>query len=372
MSTAFRTILVLAIVGLGAVLATLSSGRLYSFAPATSQSTTREATASAKAATAAGAFLATLDVKLRSKAQLELRTNLRARWSNLPTGVAMQADRGRSGGPFERNGVSLGELTRVQQDAALAVVAAALSRAGYQKVLDIVAADQVLEESVGPTRPPQNRVRFGRAEYHLAILGTPSTSQPWMIQFGGHHLAVNLTMVGASSVLTPSHTGTQPTTYTREGSTVRPLGREEEKGLALMSTLTPEQQKQATLDYTVADLVVGPGEDGKVIQPEGVRATGLDRSQQDKLLDLVSEWVAILNEAEAATRMLDVRSNISSTYFAWSGPVSRAGGAYFRIQGPTVLIEYAPQRSRGEDGLPDHIHTLYRDPTNDYAARLVR
>src|SRR5262249_37647806 len=163
MSTAFRAILVLAIVGLGALLVTQSSRRLYSFAPTTSQSTTREgATASAKAATAAGAFLGTLDAKLKSKAQLELRTDLRARWSNLPTGVAMQADRGRSGGPFERNGVSLGELTRAQQDAALAVVAAALSGAGYQKVLDIVAADQVLEESVGPTRPPQNRVRFGR------------------------------------------------------------------------------------------------------------------------------------------------------------------------------------------------------------------
>ena len=372
MNRAIRIALVLAIVGWGAVLATRSTARLSSIAAATPRGTTGGATASAQAATAAGAFLATLDAKLKSKAQLELRTNLRARWSNLPTGVPMQADRGRSGGPFERNGVSLGELTRAQQDAALAVVAAALSRAGYQKVLDIVTADQVLEETVGPTRPPQNRVKFGRAEYHLAILGTPSSSQPWMIQFGGHHLAVNLTMVGPTSVLTPSHTGTQPTTYTRDGRTVRPLGREEDKGLALMTALEPEQQKQATLAYSVADLVVGAGEDGKVIQPEGVRATGLNRGQQDRLVDLISEWVTILNDAEAAAKMLDVRSNLSNTYFAWSGPVTKEGGAYFRIQGPTVLIEYAPQRSRGDDGLPDHIHTLYRDPTNDYAARLVR
>ena len=139
-----------------------------------------------------------------------------------------------------------------------------------------------------------------------------------------------------------------------------------------MIALEPEQQKQATLAYSVADLVVGAGEDGKVIQPEGVRATGLNRGQQDRLVDLISEWVTILNDAEAAAKMLDVRSNLSNTYFAWSGPVTKEGGAYFRIQGPTVLIEYAPQRSRGDDGLPDHIHTLYRDPTNDYAARLVR
>jgi hypothetical protein len=215
-------------------------------------------------------------------------------------------------------------------------------------------------------------VKFGRAEYHLAILGAPSASQPWMIQFGGHHLAINVTVVGTSSVLTPSHTGTQPTTYAREGRTVRPLGDEEEKGLALVSSLTTGQRKEAILDYKVSDLVVGPGEDGKVIQPEGIRGSSLDRSQQDKLLDLMAEWVGILNDTEASARMADIRSNLASTHFAWSGPITREGGAYFRIQGPTVLIEYAPQSTRGDDGRPNHIHTLYRDPTNDYAARLVR
>jgi len=136
-----------------------------------------------------------------------------------------------------------------------------------------------------------------------------------------------------------------------------------------MMALTPEQQKQATLEAKFADMVLGAGEDGKTLQPEGVRAATLTARQQQLLLDLVSEWVGIVNDAEAAARMADVKTNLAQTYFAWSGPVTREGGAYFRIQGPTVHIEYAPQAGRGDDGLPSHIHTIYRDPSNDYGLK---
>jgi hypothetical protein len=92
----------------------------------------------------------------------------------------------------------------------------------------------------------------------------------------------------------------------------------------------------------------------------------LNANQQAMLLDLAHEWVGILNDEGAAARMAEIRSNLSRTWFAWSGATENGGLAYFRIQGPTVLIEYAPQQ-----GDLDHIHTIYRDPTNDYGARLV-
>ena len=88
-------------------------------------------------------------------------------------------------------------------------------------------------------------------------------------------------------------------------------------------------------------------------------------AQQDMLLDLAREWVGILNDEGATARMAEIKSNLAKTYFAWSGPTTNGSVAYFRIQGPTVVIEYAPQKS------VDHIHTIYRDPTNDYGARLV-
>ena len=230
-----------------------------------------------------------------------------------------------------------------------------------------------------PAGPPGGRAmgtggpNFGRDNYYLALLGTPSLTEPWMIQFGGHHLAINLTIVGKSNVMTPSLPAAQPAIYKLNGETVRPLGRENDKSFALINSLDAEQQKQAILNYQVSDLVLGPGEDGKTIQPEGIKASALNAAQQQMLLELVHEWVGILNDEAAAAKMAEIKANLPETWFAWSGPTTNGSAAYFRIQGPTLLIEYSPQRSRGSGGLDlTHIHTIYRDPTNDYGARLVK
>ena len=189
-------------------------------------------------------------------------------------------------------------------------------------------------------------VKFGEDEYYLAFLGTPSVTAPWMLQFGGHHLAINLTMAGSQASMAPSLPAAQPATYTFEGRTVRPLGNENDKAFALINALNDEQRKQAILGYRVADLVLGPGQDGRTIQPEGIRASALSAPQQTMLLDLVREWTGIMNDAFAEPRMAEIRTNLPDTYFAWSGPTTNGSAAYFRIQGPTLVIEYAPQRQR--------------------------
>jgi hypothetical protein len=315
----------------------------------------------ARAVSSAKAFLATLDEKQRARAGVALNPGTRSSWSNLPTGVAMQ------NGALERNGVKLGELTAAQRDAALALVASTLSKPGYQKVMEIVDADETLERSAAATRAATSRIRFGRGEYYVAVLGTPSLTDPWMIQFGGHHLAINVTLAGQHSVLTPSHTGAQPARYTLDGRTIRPLGQENDKAFALINALSAAQQKQAVLAYQVTDTVLGPGLDGKVIQPEGVKASEFTADQRKMLLDLASEWVGILNDAAAALKMSEITEGLADTYFAWSGPTTNGSPAYFRIQGPRVMIEYAPQ---GKSPTPDHIHTFYRDPTNDYGVKV--
>jgi hypothetical protein len=320
------------------------------------------ADATARAVAAADAYLATLDQGQRAKANVDLNEKTRIVWSNLPTGMAMQV------GATERNGVKLGDMTPAQEKAALALVAATLSRDGFEKVMAIVDADEVLERKTAPARPPSQRMRFGRAEYYLGILGKPSTTAPWMIQFGGHHLAINVTLVGHQNVLTPTHTGTQPASYSVEGKTVRPLGDENDKAFALINALNPEQQKQAILGYEVRNIVLGPGADGKMIAPEGIRVSAFTPAQRTLLVDLTREWVGILGDEAAAAKMKEVEAGLADTYFAWAGATTNGKGAYFRIQGPAVFIEYAPQGS----GDVDHIHTIFRDPTNDYAAKLTR
>ena len=320
----------------------------------------------ARVVDAANAFVSTLSPAERTKCTFGFTSSQRTGWSNLPSGI------------FQRNGLRFGDMTARQREAALALVASALSREGYQKVTNIMNGDEVLKNAGGgrtggrPGAPggPGGRgggIRFGLDEYYIALLGAPSAADAWMLQFGGHHLAINVTVVGRSSVMTPSLPAAQPAKYTLNGQTIRPLGQENDKGFALINALNAEQQKHAILNYEVRDLVLGPGADGKVIQPEGILASQLDARQQAMLLDVVHEWVGILNDEAATAKMAEIKANLPQTWFAWSGATKNGGLAYYRIQGPTVIIEYAPQQ-----GDLDHIHTIYRDPTNDYGAKLLK
>jgi len=317
-----------------------------------------------RAVAAAEAFLGTLDQSQRAKANIDLNEKTRTVWSNLPSGIKMQV------GATERNGLKLANMSPAQEKAALALVSTVLSREGYQKAMEIVDADELLETRSAPTRKPDAPIRFGRAEYYVSILGKPSTSDRWMLQFGGHHLAINVSFAGRQNVLTPTHTGAQPATYNVDGKTVRPLGDENDKAFALVNALTPEQQKQAILGVEVRNLVLGPGADGKTIAPEGVKASTFTPAQRTMLVELAREWVGILGDEAAAAKMKEIQSGIADTYFAWAGSTTNGKGAYFRIQGPAVFIEYAPQGA-GDNNV-DHIHTIYRDPTNDYAERMTR
>jgi hypothetical protein len=211
---------------------------------------------------------------------------------------------------------------------------------------------------------------FGSDLYYISFLGIPSIRDPWMLQFGGHHLAINITVDGSQGILTPTLTGAQPATFTVDGKIIRPLGRESDKALALLQSLNETQRSHAILGYTVADLVLGPGQDDKKIAPEGLNASAMNSSQQAMLLDLIAEWAGIMNERSAAARMTEIKTELSETWFAWSGPTSGNAGnnitAYYRIQGPHLVIEYAPQK----DEPANHVHSIYRDPENDYGRAL--
>lgn len=306
------------------------------------------AQSSAKIVSSADAFLAALDPAQKAKVLFEFNDEKqRLRWSNLPATVSPRA------------GLKMGDLTESQRKAALGLLAATLSKQGYEKTLAIMEGDELLKLGSG-----QSGSMFGRDLYFISILGNPSSKDPWMLQFGGHHLALNLTFAGKDGILTPSHTAAQPAKYTINGKTVRPLGSETDKAFALINALDETQRKQAILDYKVADLVLGPGKDGKTIQPEGIKAAALNAAQRAMLIDLIREWTGIVNDEAAARRMTQIQAGMSETWFAWSGPITPGSAAYFRIQGPQLVIEYAPQALGGD--LTMHIHTIYRDPTNDY------
>src|SRR5690242_10828485 len=306
-----------------------------------------------KIVASANGFLSSLDEGQRLKVLFEFNDAAqRRKWSNLPTTMVPRA------------GLKMGDLSGPQRKAAMDLLASTLSKRGYEKVLAIVEGDEALRVA-----SPGRGAMFGRDLFYISILGKPSVKDPWMLQFGGHHLALNITMVGPEGILTPSLTAAQPAKYTVDGKTVRPLGAENDKAFALINALDEGQRKQAILNYKVADLVLGPGHDGKTIQPEGIQCSAMNASQQTMLLELVSEWAGIIHEQAAAARMAEIKANLPETWFAWSGPTSNGMPAYYRIQGPTLVIEYAPQPLGGDPTM--HIHTMYRDPTNDYGKKSI-
>lgn len=276
----------------------------------------------------------------------------RAKWSNFPTGI------------FQRNGLKIGNMTTVQKDALWAMLATVYSPEGYQKIARIVSGDDTLGTG--------GNLIFGTAEYYVSFVGTPSLTEKYLLQFGGHHLATNVTIKGALATIAPALPGAQPASYTYGGRTVRPIGDEYDLSFALMNSLTTAQRAVAILSSTTRDLALGPGQDGVTLLPEGIQANALTAAQQEILLDLIGKSVNIIHDDASEAKMATIRANLASTttptYFSWRGPTTASAAAYYRIQGPQLFIEWAPQ-SMGGSAI-NHIHAMYRELTNDYGAQI--
>lgn len=310
-----------------------------------------EPEAASAVVTAAKAFIAELSEGRREAAVLELGDSRRSNWSNLPPGSVR----------FERNGVRIGDLDLEQIDAMHHFLATALSPEGYRVVLGIVRAEDALAESRGG-----DRSRFSADNYWLAFFGEPSESAPWGWQFGGHHLAVNVTVVEGRSYLSPTFLGIEPATFEVNGSREAPLEPYVQAGLALINALGDDVRAQATLASRPNGVVTGAGQDGVVPELDGTRVADWSDEQQQLLLDAIGLWVGVLDTRSAQARMAEIRSELSQIHFAWHGAIDGSGSMYFRIQGPSLIIEFSTQGSLGGGGA--HYHSIYRDPTNEYGS----
>jgi len=380
MTKGFRRILTMAAAALSLLLAQVVP--VQAAAPGTDD-VTRASVAAAEA------FLGTLTPEQRGVAALAYGDSKKSTWHNGPPSM------------LPRQGVKLGALSADQRNAAMALLKAMTGTYGYDKVVGIMTADQYFGRTGA-------RFATGPDAYSVAIYGKPSLTEPWMFQWNGHHLGLNVTVVGREKVLSPSLTGAFPSTYVNDaGATVKVMENETSRAFKLMNSLSQAQQAKAILKFIVQDLVLGPGRDGQVIQPEGLKGSEMTAAQKAMMLDLTAAWIDILPPQAAAAKLDEVRRNLDDTYFAWSGETNVGERAYFRVQGPTVFIEYAPQVNvpvgpaaqgggnapaagppngefaqntappAGENLItrqrdPNHVHTMFRDFTNDYASKLVK
>lgn len=329
--------------------------------PAVAQGTDTAATA-AQIRTTATEFLASLSADQRKLAVFPVDDPERKDWSNLPHTI------------HPRKGISFGELSPEQRIKAHHLIQAGLSSQGYLKASGIMQLDEVLLHLSGQDK--QEKPMFGLRYYWLSFLGEPSADKPWGWQLDGHHLALNFSLAGNGVALTPQFMGSDPHEV-RDGLHAgwRVLGAEDDKGITLMSSLRPEQQKKAQLSNDApGDVLTGPGKDKALQKPEGLPFSELNDEQKTLLLSLVDEYVRNYRP-DLARQQLDRinKSGWDKVHFGWAGPVGPTDPYYYRIHGPTVLIEFDNNHAPGrKDGPINHIHSVFRDPQNDYGEDLLK
>jgi Protein of unknown function (DUF3500) len=318
-----------------------------------------------KVVDAAVAFLDTLSDAQKTKVQFAYSDDAqRANWTNLPGGV------------FQRAGLRWGDLSVAQHDAIMAMLSNVLSTDGTTMVKQMMAADDEQKRRSAGGPPPGvavNNAVLGSNEYYISFVGTPSATTAWTLQFGGHHMGLNATVAGSNITLAPSITGGMPVRVIQDGKQVyiiEKIEKELTSAYALVGSLDDAQRAKAVLSPQPIDLILGPGQDGKVLQPQGLAGSAMTAEQKTLLLTLIKDRLGQLNADDLAVKMTAIEQKLDTTYFAWYGPTTAGGAAYFSVSGPTVLIEFSPQGLGGDPTA--HLHNMYRDPTNDYGASWIK
>lgn len=301
---------------------------------------------------AATAFLDTLSADQREMAVFDFTDNTqRSNWSNFPHG------------PVQRQGVMRGDLSEAQLAALDALLAEVLSADGVANIRYQLAAEDTLPDE-GEGGPD-----FGSAYYFASFLGEPAGDAPWMFQFGGHHLAINATFFGPDASFSPMLTGGEPLRITADGGPVYITEAETAAAQALMDSLDQDQTAAAIRGDDPINLLLGPGEFGTAIAPEGIKGSDLTEAQRALLLAVIEARIGFINPDDFAAKMEQVRAGLDDTYFGWWGPTGIPGAAYFRVTAPALVMEYAPQAMDGDP--TDHAHNMYRDPQNDYGVAWI-
>ncbi|GAA3625613.1 DUF3500 domain-containing protein [Nonomuraea rosea] len=303
---------------------------------------------------AVDAFLATLDTAQREKADYEFSDNKdRQTWSNFPATTV------------PRPGIALSDLTTDQRKAAEAVLQAALDPAAVQQNTAIRTADDYLSSLGG-----QGADGFGSLkDYFIAVYGQPSATQPFMVQFGGHHLARNLTYNGDKVSQTPQFVGSEPAAFESGGTTVEPVKAESSAMFGMIAALEDEQKAAAEITSgTFDDLLMGPGKDSGVFPAaEGLPVSKLNADQKKLVMTAIQAYAGDLDDDAGEKLMTTYESQLNQTRIGWANNTGPADeNSYIRIDGPSVWIEFINTRSMSTPNI--HFHSVYRDKTNDYGS----
>lgn len=260
--------------------------------------------------------------------------------------------------PRPRPGIALRDMTAPQRAAATGLLRASLSARGAGRAEAIMALESVLADLEGSSRRFRDPLN-----YAFVVFGKPGAA-PWGWRVEGHHLSVNVTVAAPGHVaMTPLFTGSNPATVPSGPRRGEQAHKEEMRlGLELVNGLDARQLPLALLQArSLGDIVTGPGRAAALATPQGLAVTELTAPQQALLLRLVEAYVGQARDEFGHPYLALVRAGLDRTRFAWAGGRREGTAYYYRIHGPRILIELDNTQGNG-----NHVHSLWRDPVNDF------
>ena len=300
-------------------------------------------------AKAADVFLHTLSEKQKTKIQFGFNEEERYNWNYVPR---------------SRKGLTLNEMDDQQMKAAFALLQTALSDIGFNKTNSIIQLENVLRQvenrSAGDTYRDQGN-------YSFSIFGNPATDTIWGWRLEGHHIAFNFSSKDNRLVSgTPSFFGSNPgivLSGSEKGKFI--LKDEAELGFALLYSLNKEQKDKAIFSNEApGEILTAASRHAMINDPKGILYNELDSSQQKIFLQLLSIYIHRYTRLFAEGMMKEIEeAGLNNLRFAWAGDQQPGIGHphYYRIQGPTIIIEYDNIQNNA-----NHIHTVIRDLKNDF------
>lgn len=299
---------------------------------------------------AAEAFLGSLSADQRAAARFSVGDDERLNWHFIPR---------------ERRGLPLRDMDERQRELVRALLRTGLSPQGIRKVDHIISLELVLRELGGnpAVRNPEL--------YFVSIFGDPSGSGPWGWRFEGHHLSLNYTVIdGAPLAWAPAFMGADPAEVRRGSRTgLRALASEEDLARALVRSLDAAQRRQAVVaGRAPRDILTGNAREVDPLEPAGISITDLRPRQVDQLVRLLDEYLGRMSDDLAASRRARIEaSDLSRIAFAWAGSLEVGEPHYYRIQGPSFLVEYDNTQNDAR-----HVHSVWRDFDGDFGRDLLR
>jgi uncharacterized protein DUF3500 len=305
--------------------------------------------APAAVATAAKTLLNSLSEDKRTRTQFPFDAAEREQWNYVP---------------MRRSGLPLKEMDPAQRPLVDPLLHSALSASGFDTAQQIVAHETILGELEG--RPSYRDPDL----YYTAVFGDPRLRAPWAWRFEGHHLSVNVTWVDEHQVVAPLFMGSNPARVPQgEHAGLRILAAEEDLARALIRMLPDERRARAMVsEQAFSDIVTRNDPKVRSLNIEGLAAADMTEAEQTQLRKVIHVYADRMTHSAASDQLARIENaGFGTLHFGWAGSIEPGKPHYYRIHGPTVLIEYDNTQNNA-----NHVHTVWRDLERDFGGDLLR